>query len=186
MKHHNGTEHASKAGHSLFGLRRAVDVRDGEEEFLEMLSRSQGTIYKTCLLFTDRSAESIRDMYQEIVCTLWGAWPKFRGESATDTWVRRVALNVAVSEVRSHARRPRFVPIEDWMYNSIAEEVEKARPDYYKIIDGLEEEDRALLYLRLERQTIGEMAETLSMTEGAVKQRLYRIRKKIDGMRYEV
>ena len=56
----------------------------------------------------------------------------FRGESSTDTWVHRVALNVAVTEVRRRARQPNFVPLEEWMYETIAEEIDKAPPDSSK------------------------------------------------------
>ncbi len=163
---------------ALFGPRA---VGDGDEAaFLEMLGRSQRSIFQVCLYFTDRQADSIRDLYQEIVCTLWEAWPRFRGESSTDTWVHRIALNVAVSEIRSHSRQPRFVPLEDWMYDTVADEVDKAPPDYYRIMDDLEPDERALIYLRLSRHSVRDIAETFSLTEAAVKQRLYRIRKKID------
>ena len=163
---------------ALFGRR---PVREGEEAaFLDMLGRSQRSIFQICLHFTDRRSDSIRDLYQEIVCTLWEAWPKFRGESSADTWVHRIALNVAVSEIRSHARQPRFVPLEDWMYDTVADEVDKAPPDYYRIMDDLEPDERALIYLRLSRHSVRDIAETFSLTEAAVKQRLYRIRKKID------
>ena len=181
MSHRGGSSGSKKAGHSLFALFGRRPVREGEEAaFLEMLGRSQRSIFQICLHFTDRRPDSIRDLYQEIVCTLWEAWPRFRGESSADTWVHRIALNVAVDEVRSHARQPRFVPLEDWMYDTVADEVDKAPPDYYRIMDDLEPDERALIYLRLSRHSVRDIAETFSITEAAVKQRLYRIRKKID------
>ena len=181
MSHRGGSSEKGRTGHSLFALSRLRAVRDGDEvAFLEMLGRSQRSIFQICLHFTDRRPDSIRDLYQEIVCTLWEAWPKFRGESSADTWVHRIALNVAVDEVRSHARQPRFVPLEDWMYDTVADEVDKAPPDYLRIVDALEPDERALVYLRLSRMSVRDIAETFSLTEAAVKQRLYRIRKKID------
>ena len=169
--------------YALLGRRSA---RDGDEgAFLEMLGRSQRSIFQICLYFTDRQPDSIRDLYQEIVCTLWEAWPRFRGESSSDTWVHRIALNVAVSEIRSHARQPRFVPLEDWMYDTVAEEVDKAPPDYFRIMGGLDPDERALIYLRLNRHSVRDIAETFSITEAAVKQRLYRIRKKIDSLKQQ-
>ena len=181
MSHRGGSSGSKKAGHSLFALFGRRSVREGEEAaFLDMLGRSQRSIFQICLHFTDRRPDSIRDLYQEIVCTLWEAWPRFRGESSADTWVHRIALNVAVSEIRSHSRQPRFVPLEDWMYDTVADEVDKAPPDYYRIMDDLEPDERALIYLRLSRHSVRDIAETFSLTEAAVKQRLYRIRKKID------
>ncbi len=157
---------------------------DGEEKrFLEMLSRSQHIIFEICLHFTDRKSESIRDLYQEIACTLWEAWPNCRNKSFTDTWVRRIALNVAVTEIRSHSKHPRFVPLEESMYLSIADEIDKAPPDYFRLVDYLKPDERALIYLRLERLSLSAIAEILATTEAAVKQRLYRLRKKIDTIK---
>ena len=170
----------------MFALLGRRPVGEGEEAaFLDMLGRSQRSIFQVCLYFTDRRPDSIRDLYQEIVCTLWEAWPKFRGESSADTWVHRIALNVAVDEVRSHARQPRFVPLEDWMYDTVAEEVDKAPPDYLRIVDALEPDERALIYLRLSRMSVRDIAETFSITEAAVKQRLYRLRQKIDKLKQQ-
>ena len=186
MSHRGGSSGSKKAGHSLFALFGRRPVREGEEAaFLEMLGRSQRSIFQICLHFTDRRPDSIRDLYQEIVCTLWEAWPRFRGESSADTWVHRIALNVAVDEVRSHARQPRFVPLEDWMYDTVAEEVDKAPPDYLRIVDALEPDERALVYLRLSRMSVRDIAETFSITEAAAKQRLYRLRQKIDKLKQQ-
>ena len=186
MSHRGGSSGSKKAGHSLFALFGRRPVREGEEAaFLEMLGRSQRSIFQICLHFTDRRPDSIRDLYQEIVCTLWEAWPRFRGESSADTWVHRIALNVAVDEVRSHARQPRFVPLEDWMYDTVADEVDKAPPDYYRIMDALEPDERALVYLRLSRMSVRDIAETFSITEAAAKQRLYRLRQKIDKLKQQ-
>ncbi len=181
-----GQHHAPKARHTLFALFRPDALRDDDNtEFLDMLNRSQRTIFQICLHYTDRSPDAIRDLYQEIACNLWESWPNFRGDSSTDTWVRRVSLNVAVTEIRRHAKQPRFVPLEDWMYDTISEEIDKAPPDYFRLISALEPDERALLYLRLEHLSIRDIAETLSTTEAAVKQRLYRLRQHIDKLKQQ-
>lgn len=198
MKRRNGSNFFSEAGKTLSSLLRTVIVRNGnhhkhpslpgkdaqlEREFLEMLSSSQATIFMVCLHFTDRQPDSIRDLYQEIVITLWEAWPDFRGQSASNTWVRRIALNVAASAARVEMRKPRLVPLEDWMLDSIAEETVNSPPDYYKIIDSLEPDERALIYLRLDQLSLSDIAEVLGTTEGAVKTRFLRLRKKIDDLK---
>ena len=148
-----------------------------------MLVSNQRTILQACLYFTDRNPESIRDLYQEIVCNLWQAWPLFRCRSEANTWVYRIAVNTAVSEMRHRARRPRLLPLEEWMYNSIAAETSGQSPDYYRLVDALDPEDRALLYLRLERVSIRDIATAIGTTEAAVKQKLYRLRLKLDALK---
>ena len=143
------------------------------------------TAHRVLVPLLRTTCRNIRDLYQEIVCNLWESWPDFRGDSNTDTWVRRIALNVAVTEVRNHVKQPRFVPLEDWMYDTIADQETFAPPDYYHLLSLLEPDDRALLYLRLDHLSIRDIAETLSTTEAAVKQRLYRLRKKIDTLKQQ-
>lgn len=50
-----------------------------------MLRRSDSTIFKICLMFTDRDPENVKDMYQDIVCSLWESWPRFRGQCKENT-----------------------------------------------------------------------------------------------------
>ena len=186
MKHRAGQHHAPKARHTLFALLRPDALRDDDNrEFLDMFNRSQRTIFQICLHFTDRSPDAIRDLYQEIACNIWEAWPRFRGDSNTDTWVRRIALNVAVTEVRNHVKQLRFVPLEDWMYDTIANQESSAPPDSYHLLSLLEPDERALLYLHLDHLSIRDIADTLSTTEAAVKQRLYRLRQHIDTLKQQ-
>ncbi len=85
--------------------------------------------------------------------------------------------------MRHRARRPRLLPLEEWMYNSIAAETSGQSPDYYRLVDALDPEDRALLYLRLERVSIRDIATAIGTTEAAVKQKLYRLRLKLDALK---
>ena len=201
MKHRKGSIFDSEAGHVPSDLQKDSIVPNGnnnetpachsddditnEKEFLVLLNQSQRTIFNICLHFTDRKPENINDLYQEIVRTLWEAWPKFKSDSATNTWVHRIAINVAVSEFRSHSRRPRFVPLENWMYDKIAEESERAAPDYHRIINDLDADENALLFLILNKPNIHEIAESLSTTEAAIKQDLYRLRKHINTLKQQ-
>ena len=182
----SGTHKTAKTRHTLFDLFRPDRVRDKDNrEFLDMFKSSQYTIFHICLFFTDRQPDNIRDLYQDIALALWESWPNFKGDCATDTWVRRIALNTAVSEIRRRTRRPQFEPLEDWMYEAIADEAAKAPPDYYRLLGLLDPDDRALLYLRLDRLSIRDIALATETTEAAVKQKLYRIRQKIDALKQE-
>lgn len=147
-------------------------------EFLEAVYAHRMTIIRICAYFTDRQPDNLRDLCQEIVCTLWEQWPHFRGRSSVGTWVYRVALNTAVSEWRQRSHSPTLVPLDERLYETLAEEVSKEPPDYYRLIEKLEPDERALLYMRLDRMSISEIALQMGISEAAVKQRLYRIRQK--------
>lgn len=149
--------------------------------FLEMLRQNEGFLMKVCLSFTNRKAEDIRDLYQEIACNLWESWPTFRGESEISTWVMRVALNVAGQEVRRWSKRLDFVEVSDTFYANLAEDATDLRYQrLYQLIDHLEDvEDRRLLFLYLDSKPLREISEMTGLTEPAVKQRIYRIKKKL-------
>lgn len=161
-----------------------VDARQ-HTEFLKMLRHCEGTLIKVCLYFTDRSRDDFRDLYQEIACTLWEAWPTFRGESDLNTWVTRIALNVAGQEIRKRKRLPQFVELDESFYDILADEATDLRYHrLYDLIDRLDDDDeRKLLFLYLDRKRLREIAEITGTTETAVKQKLYRIKQKLNDLK---
>lgn len=161
-----------------------VDARQ-HTEFLKMLRHCEGTLIKVCLYFTDRSRDDFRDLYQEIACTLWEAWPTFRGESDLNTWVTRIALNVAGQEIRKRKRLPQFVELDESFYDTLADEATDLRYHrLYDLIDRLDDDDeRKLLFLYLDRKRLREIAEITGTTETAVKQKLYRIKQKLNDLK---
>src|SRR5204863_6568787 len=50
-------------------------------------------------------ANAIDDLVQDILVRLWRSWPRFRGEAEPTTWVYRVALNAAMTYVKTEIRR---------------------------------------------------------------------------------
>lgn len=152
-----------------------------------MLHECEGSIVKVCLYFTRHQQEDFRDLYQEIVCTLWESWPNFRNQSSINTWVFRIAFNVAGQHVRRKRRRPEFVQYDAEYYSAL---VEESSDPYcqrlYQLIDKLQnEEDRNLLFLYLDRHRLREIAEIYHTTETAVKQRLYRIKQLLQKIEQE-
>lgn len=159
------------------------DNKTEEARFVEMLNRNHHTIIHICSFFTGYDRDDIRDLYQTIAYALWKSWPTLCNEDVVDSWVRRIAINVAVSFSRHRGRQPKFVKFEHWMYNIVDEDVSNVPPEYMEIMARLDVESRALLFMRLEGLSAKEISEELGITESAVSQRLYRIRKKIDKIR---
>lgn len=150
-------------------------------EFLQMLRQCEGTLAKVCLYFSHRNPEALRDLYQEIACALWESWPSFRGDSSTNTWVMRVALNVAGQEARRRKRISEFVELDESFYSALADQATNLRYHrLYTLIDHLDnDDDRKLVFLYLDRHRLREIAEMTGSTEAAVKQKLYRIKQKL-------
>lgn len=109
----------------------------------------------------------------------------FRGESDLNTWVTRIALNVAGQEIRKRKRLPQFVELDESFYDTLADEATDLRYHrLYDLIDRLDDDDeRKLLFLYLDRKRLREIAEITGTTETAVKQKLYRIKQKLNDLK---
>lgn len=158
-----------------------------ESEFLEMLRDCRGTILRVCYSFTDHGREDFRDLYQEIVCTLWKCWPAFRGESSANTWATRIALNVAGQEARRRKRMPQFLALDESMYDLLSSEACDERIQRMQgFLDRLDDaEETKLLFLYLDGKPLKEVAAIAGLTEPATRQKLYRIRLKLKKMKGE-
>ena len=85
-----------------------------EQEFLLLVNQNQGIIRKVCHLYGRNDADK-EDLYQEIVIQLWKSFSSFRGEAKFSTWMYRIALNTAISNLRKQSRKvelsfPEFIP----------------------------------------------------------------------------
>jgi RNA polymerase sigma-70 factor (ECF subfamily) len=78
---------------------------DKEFAFTELINNNRALIFKVCNLYCPDS-EGRKDLFQEVVLQLWRSYPAFRGESASGTWIYRVALNTAISNFRTQSRTP--------------------------------------------------------------------------------
>src|SRR5262245_56480787 len=81
----------------------AIEVH---REFSEVLGRHRGIVVKVASMYC-RHPDDRADLLQEIATQLWRAWPTYDRARSVTTWMYRVALNVAISFVRSQSRRQR-------------------------------------------------------------------------------
>ena len=153
-----------------------------EHEFLEVVERHQKIINKVIRIYA-RDSEDRRDLFQEIVFQLWRSYGAFRGESKVSTWLYRVALNTAITSLRSNKRRPEHEELNEGVIPGLHSQ---ASPDknrqiehLYLAIKTLGEMDRALVMLYLEDLSYKEIAQVLGLTEDNVGVKLNRIKSKL-------
>lgn len=83
-----------------------------EKTFIAIVRQYERVIYKVCSIYVSDEFP-LADLYQEVVCSLWVAFPKFRNECAISTWIYRIALNTCITGVRKDIRRPKgTVPVD--------------------------------------------------------------------------
>lgn len=157
-------------------------MNEQEHMFLSLLEKHKQIIYKVCFMYASDS-ESIDDLFQEVTLNLWKAFPRFRGESKTTTWVYRIAVNTCVSWLRLSDRQPQTIPLTVPMSDLMADEKERENlRELYTLINHLGKLERALILLWLEERSYEEIAEILDISVSNVGVRINRIKAKLKNM----
>lgn len=157
-----------------------MKMNEEHKAFREMLCRCERTVFKVCYMFTDRTPENVKDMYQDILYALWESWPLFRHESDVNTWVYRIALNTALAQTRRRTASPELVPIDSKMCETLAEEARNETVEQlYRLVDRLDNDEKSLLLLYLDRVPAREAGMALGISEAAFRKRISRIKKKM-------
>ena len=79
-----------------------------EEQFLELVQENRQKLCGVCRYYAALcDAVCEEDLFQEIVLNLWKSYPRYvkRPACQPSTWLYRVALNVAISQVRKSGTR---------------------------------------------------------------------------------
>src|SRR5215467_540931 len=84
-----------------------------EARFRTLLEEHRSILSKVAYGYSRGPADR-DDLVQEMAIELWRAFPRFDGRVKFSTWAYRVAMNVAISHLRSATRPARdTVPLED-------------------------------------------------------------------------
>ncbi|UOQ55196.1 RNA polymerase sigma factor [Hymenobacter cellulosivorans] len=151
-------------------------------DFLAVVNANQGILHRMCRLYC-QDTDDRQDLYQEIVLQLWRAFPRYEPTAKISTWLYRIALNVAISNLRQRTRRP--AP-ERW--GDVPPEVAlppDAGPDaddlaqLYRAIERLSDVEKAFILLYLEERTYEEMADILGITQNNVRVKMHRVQDKL-------
>ena len=160
-----------------------------ESAFVRLVAEHRAMLHKVCRLYCFTEHER-QDLYQEIIVQLWRSYPRFRGDSKFSTWLYRIALNTAISDLRKQKARldpmdPDQIPteIQDIRYGS---EQDERLQQLYAAIARLTEIERALVMLYLEDKSYDEMEEILGINQNNLRVKMNRIKTKLKKITKEV
>jgi RNA polymerase sigma-70 factor (ECF subfamily) len=158
-------------------------VRSAQERFQELLARHRGIAFKVANAYC-WNPEDQRDLVQEIYAQVWRAFPRYDPHRSFSTWMYRIALNVAISYRRSLASRDRHLsPVEGTTLEAIADtrsaEADERVRELYRVIDRLDDLNRALVLLYLDGHHYADIAEVLGITETNVATKLNRLKQRL-------
>jgi len=132
-----------------------------------------------------RDPDDRADLAQDIAAQLWRAWPKYDPAKPFSTWMYRIALNVAISAVRSATVRHRHAAPLDETVHDLADpaprdpQAEQQIRALHRFIHAQAPLDRALLLLYLDERSHRDIAEILGLSETNVATKISRLRQRI-------
>ncbi|WP_276501409.1 RNA polymerase sigma factor [Terrimonas pollutisoli] len=154
-----------------------------ENKFIELVNDYRALIFKVCNLYC-RDPESCKDLFQEVVLQLWKSYAGFRHESANSTWIYKVALNTAISNLRKENRSLHKKPLDleelEIPDLSIATDENESRMLLHQAIDRLSEIEKAIILLYLDEKSYDEISEIIGISTSNVGVRLNRIKNKLN------
>ncbi|MBQ6770879.1 MAG: sigma-70 family RNA polymerase sigma factor [Bacteroidales bacterium] len=159
-----------------------------EQQFLELLNENKQRIVSVCRYYASMGASlSAEDLFQEISLNLWKSYPKYVKcpDCQRSTWVYRIALNVCISQSRKK---------DNQTHESINEEItgisentteQEQVQQLYQLIQKLNQEEQALIYLYLDDKSHKEIADIMGISVSNVGTKIQRIKLKLKQLSNE-
>lgn len=154
------------------------------DEFLATIDNHKKIIYKIVNSYC-KNKEDRKDLEQEIIIQLWHSYDKYNSDYKYSTWMYRIALNVAISYYRREKKIMSPHPFSESSINSIADEEENRTELDEQIqllqefINKLNELNKALMLLYLERKSHDDIAQILGISNSNVATKISRLKQKL-------
>lgn len=165
-------------------------LKEGEEDALdELIDRKTGSLVKLISRMVG-DAEEARDIVQITFVRLWEHRAKFDQRWAPNTWIYRIATNLAIDYLRSRASRLKtteplrmhVLHAEDGRFrNQVAQiHAEEVSEIFRELSSELSEQQRLVFLLReIEDLPSKEVAEIVGVRESTVRNHLFNARREL-------
>jgi RNA polymerase sigma-70 factor (ECF subfamily) len=127
--------------------------------------------------------EHRKDLFQEILIQLWKSYPSFRGDSKFSTWMYRVAINVAIQDLRKTRKKQQFFFQTNQFKDTSEEKKSEVQNEKLKLMHSaiakLNKVEKAIVMLHLDEKSNEEIAEIVGTTQNYVRVKMNRIKIKL-------
>ncbi|KAA3658286.1 MAG: sigma-70 family RNA polymerase sigma factor, partial [Calditrichaeota bacterium] len=154
------------------------------KEFDQLVYENQDIIRKVCDVYCNSESDK-QDLFQDIVLKLWQGIASFRQQAQLSTWIYKIALNTAISQLRKNKRNimiPTSSP-PDTFTVAVSNDDQLQQTEQitclYKAINQLKPSEKAIVLLYLEEKSYEEIAEITGLNLSNVSVKLVRIKKKL-------
>jgi RNA polymerase sigma-70 factor (ECF subfamily) len=154
------------------------------DKFILSIHAHQGILHKICNLYAHSAADK-EDLFQEMLMQLWKAFPSYKEDAKFTTWMYRVCLNTAISNLRKEKRRPLFSTLDKDIMDELplewtGTEANDELVHLYKAIEQLNEVEKAIIHLYLEENSYEEIAKIIGISVSNVGVKINRIKSKLE------
>ena len=151
-------------------------------EFIAIINAHHALVQRVCKLYC-QDADDRQDLYQEIILQLWRAYPHYEPRAKISTWLYRVALNVAISDLRQRTRKPAINRLDAGTPDLTLPLDPGPDPDdlaqLHQAIGRLSDVEKAFVLLYLEDRSYEEIADILGITQNNVRVKMHRVQDKL-------
>ena len=149
-----------------------------EQRFKSIIDENRNRLARIARLYADGDAE---DLVQEILMQVWRSLPGYDQKAKLSSWCYRIALNTAISWRRNATRAKRHPPENRVATDSLPSQTNVSNEAQLlgRFLDSLSEIDRAVLLMYLDDLTNEEIAESIGVSNGAIRTRISRIRDRL-------
>ncbi|MGF2413905.1 RNA polymerase sigma factor [Ferruginibacter sp.] len=154
---------------------------DKKEAFITAIQNNEGLIYKIAAVYSN-AIEDRNDLVQEIIYQLWKSFDSFKQQSSISTWMYRVAMNVAIYQLKTAKRKVTTVPLDEQLSNfhdtensGFEEKLQLLRQH----LNNLNLLDKGIVMLYLDNKSYEEIAQITGISETNVGTKISRIKEKL-------
>jgi len=160
----------------------ATMTTGARQEFGTLLERHRKIVFKVANTYAS-NPDDRAELAQEIAAQLWRAFPAYDPQRVFSTWMYRIALNVAISHLRSAQQQRLAVPLDEALHDvaddGVDHEADAQLRALHRCIAAFDPLNRALLLLYLEDRGYREIADILGISETNVATKLGRLKQRI-------
>lgn len=160
-------------------------AREGSDgpAFQCLLARFRQRVWRICYRLMGNETDAT-DAAQEVFVRLFLNRGKFEGRSKYSTWVHGITIRTCLTLRRSRSRRRKHEITDHEAFQTSGMEAKTSEPglsiDLMKMLDTLEEKDRAMLILKhAEAYSYEDLAGIFDLSISACKMRLSRAKDKL-------
>lgn len=151
-------------------------MKSTKEEFLEVLSKYQGILYKVSLVYFKNISDR-EDNLQEIIYQLWKSFPQIKNRNSIGSWIYAVSINTSISRVKKVSRidyreTTPEIPDKSDIIDDIS--MNESLQMLLNAIYNLNEVDKSIMLLYLEEKSYDEIAEIMGISKSNVGVRINR------------